>query len=137
LGTSFNVNAYGGERITTSLVEGTVVAIAEGHKSVTLKPGYQAVFSTVRGFDQQPFDEGLVLSWMDGVYNFHDTQLTDITEIISNWYNIQVVIENPKRATENFTGSLNKKKPLKVFLDHLNLSSGVEARFSDGKLYLR
>ena len=134
LGTSFNINTYAADCSVTSLVEGAVINRDEHGGEVALRPGTQAVYSADRHFSTQPFDETEVLSWMKGVYYFHNTPLKDISKVISRWYNAEVYFKNTGMQSKTFSGQLDKAKTLQVFLDNLNLSEEMHAAFSDGKV---
>jgi len=134
LGTSFNINTYATDCSVTSLVEGAVVN-RDGHGSeVALRPGTQAVYSSEHRFSTQPFDETEVLSWMKGIYYFHNTPLKDISKVISRWYNADVYFNNANLQSKTFSGQLDKANTLQVFLDNLNLSEEMHAALSDGKV---
>jgi transmembrane sensor len=134
LGTSFNINTYATDCSVTSLVEGAVINRDAHGSEIALRPGTQAVYSSDRHFSTRPFDETEVLSWMKGIYYFHDTPLKDISKVISRWYNAEVYFKDTGMQSKTFSGQLDKAKTLQVFLDNLNLSEEMHAAFSDGKV---
>lgn len=139
LGTSFNVDSYDPEHAVTSLVEGAVLAREgkEKGRETTLKPGLQAVFSNAEGFKVQPFKSANVLSWMQGVYYFHDTPLRDISEVLHRWFEVKVVFDNPELADLPVTGDLEKTRPLQLFLSSLQATAGINAVLDQGVLHLK
>lgn len=137
LGTSFNINTYTPEVITTSLVEGSVSTNDYHKEKLLLKPGFQAIYTPAKGFVTQSFDESIELGWMKGVYYFHDTKLSDITQVLSRWFDVKVVFDNPLKARESFSGQLAKNKPLTVFLLNLKTSAEIETYFIDGTLHIK
>jgi ferric-dicitrate binding protein FerR (iron transport regulator) len=139
LGTSFNVDAYDTVHTVTSLVEGAVLTREgkERGRTTTLKPGLQAVYSDAEGFKIQPFKAANVLSWMQGVYYFHDTPLQDIAEVLHRWFEVKVVFDNPELADLPVTGDLEKGRPLQLFLSSLQTTAGINAVLEQGVLHLK
>lgn len=136
LGTAFNINAFEAEKPVTSLVEGAVQAYV-GHAVVTLQPGYQAVYEGQK-FYTAPFDSTDVLSWMSGISYFHGVPLANISSILSRWFDIKVVFDDPQIAQQQFSGAVYKEKPLQVFLTNISISSGIQSYFgADGTLHLK
>jgi transmembrane sensor len=137
LGTQFNVNTYKPDITTTSLVEGSVTTNSVNSPKLLLYPGYQAVYATGRGFSTQPFDADTELAWMRDIYYFHDTKLQDIGEVLSRWFDVKVVFDDPAKAHEAFTGAIQKNKPVEVFIQNIKTSAGVKTSFADGVLHIK
>ncbi len=135
LGTSFNINSYGLE-VITSLVEGAVVNNA-AQQSVLMKPGTQATYSSTSGFTQKPFEADRVLSWMQGIYYFDDIPLANMTAVIKRWFNVNLVVDNPKISNLTFTGAIEKNKSLDSFISNLEATSGIKAYLKNGELHLK
>lgn len=136
-GTQFNVNTYNRNAIQTSLVEGAVIAKSAGNRQVHLKPGFEVVYDAQKGFRTAAFDEADVLSWMKGVYYFHNTPLVELAKVLSRWYGIEVHFENAALQNKTFSGELVKQQPLQVFFDHLQLSADVRSLRKDQVVYLK
>lgn len=134
-GTEFNVNAYEADKTETSLVEGAVVAKSPGSKPVGIKPGFEAVFTPQQGFSIETFDESEVLSWMKGVYYFHNTSLQDLSKVLSRWYDVEVHFENIALMHKTFSGELVKHQSLQWFLDNLKISAEVSSYIKNGVVY--
>jgi transmembrane sensor len=137
LGTQFNVNTYKPDITTTSLVEGSVTTNSVNSPKLLLYPGYQAVYATGKGFSTQPFEADVELAWMRDIYYFHDTKLQDIGEVLSRWFDVKVVFDDPAKAHEAFTGAIQKNKPVEVFIQNIKTSAGVKTSFADGVLHIK
>lgn len=135
LGTSFNINAYEPANVTTSLVDGAVVSSRKDVK-VKLSPGYQSVYEDGK-FITTSFDTYNTLSWMDGTSHFRDEKLSSIAVIISRWFEVPVIFDNPALANETLSGAIDKRKPLEVFLTNISISSGVQSYYKDNVLHLK
>ncbi|GAA3979928.1 FecR family protein [Mucilaginibacter dorajii] len=137
LGTRFNVNTYKTDITTTSLVEGSVTTNSVNSPKLLLYPGYQAVYATGKGFSTQSFDADVELAWMHDIYYFHDTKLQDIGEVLSRWFDVKVVFDDPAKAREEFSGAIQKNRPVEVFIQNIKTSAGVKTSFADGVLHIK
>ena len=136
LGTSFNVNTYEPGKTRTSLVEGSVKAMAGG-KEVVLKPSEEAITQTGQPITVQGFDKSRSLSWIDGVYLFESARLNVIAGVVDRWYDIKIVFDNPAIANYKFDGRLDKARPLEEFLAVLKIAKGVNYKFEGSILHLQ
>jgi transmembrane sensor len=137
LGTQFNVNTYKPDVTTTSLVEGSVTTNSANSPKLLLHPGYQAVYAPGKGFLTQPFEADVELAWMHDIYYFHDTRLQDISEVLSRWFDVKVVFDDPAKAHESFSGAIQKNKAIEVFIQNIRASAGVKTSFADGVLHIK
>jgi ferric-dicitrate binding protein FerR (iron transport regulator) len=123
LGTEFNVNTYDQTQIKIALVKGAV-KVKTGKDSLLLKPGYQ-VTSDRTGMQAALFDEDDVLSWRKGIYNFYNTPFSVAANVISRWYGIELIIDDPSIRNRPFTGVIDRNKPVKTFLDNMQATNGL------------
>ena len=136
-GTQFNVNTYNPDNIQTALVEGAVIAKTAGNRQVALKPGFAVSYNAQNGFRTAAFDEADVLSWMKGVYYFHNAPLQELAKVLARWYGVEVRFENAALQKKTFTGELVRQQPLHVFFDHLQLSADVYSFVKGQVVYLK
>jgi len=135
LGTDFNVNSYSPGNVKVSLVKGAV-RVSNTKDSTTLKPGYEAA-SNGQGMQVTPFDEEEVLSWQQGVYNFYNTPFSEAASVISRWYGINFIIDDPALNNRRFTGVINRNKPLHVFLDNMKATSGLHYYIEGESIHIK
>jgi len=135
LGTSFNVNSYEEGKVRTALVEGRVLTEGSDGSSVMLRPGYAAEYQPAKGFASSTFDEEEELSWINGIYYFHDMPVARLTNLASRCYGINIVIDKQKLAGMSITGLLDRNK-LADFLNDLETTAHVKYHYSGNKLYL-
>ena len=130
LGTEFNVNTYdpGTEKI--ALVEGSVNLKAPTQE-ITIKPGYQAIYTGSGGWSQETFDAEKVLGWRKGVFYFYDASLEDICRALTRWYGVTVIIDDTTIKTRRFAGLVDKKQPIEVFLDNLKAITAIDYYFEE------
>jgi ferric-dicitrate binding protein FerR (iron transport regulator) len=136
LGTSFNINTYEAGNVKTALVEGKVATKSNDGKSVELRPGYAANYEVTKGFVSGLFDEDEVLSWINGVYYFHNIPVADLAVVASRCYGIKIVFNKNDFAGRSVTGLLDKNK-LTDFLSDLKTTARVDYYYSGNELYLK
>ncbi|WP_343303698.1 FecR family protein [Chitinophaga niabensis] len=136
LGTSFNVNTYEPGKTTTSLVEGSIKAVAGG-KEVLLQPNQEASWKTGEPIVVQRFEASRALSWMDGVYFFEGANMKEIADVVDRWYDVKMVYDNPAIAEYKFDVKLDKSRPLEELLAVLKIAKGVNYRFEGNILHLQ
>lgn len=134
LGTEFNVNAYHEDKVGTALVKGSVLLRDRKGTGLTIRPGVEAVYTGPQGFRTGIFDPSERLSWMRGVYYFHNTSLKELMEVISRWYDVEVSCENSSLLRKTYSGKLEKNKGIRTFLEDFNLSSDGHAIINDGRI---
>lgn len=125
LGTSFNVISYANENQTeVILVEGKVKLSTENERVRkdygTLSPGQKAIYyENSPKVSVQDVDVDKYIAWRDGDIIFRDDNMEDVVKRLSRWFNVEIIIEDPKikeyayRATfrnENLTQVLNLLK---------------------------
>ena len=103
LGTEFNLRAYDGSPVTTTLVKGCV-QVWGASDSVLLSPGQQAIgVPGTRDIEVLDVDVAPYVAWHEGKFHFVHTPLRDIMEELAHWYDVEVVFENPVVREECFT----------------------------------
>ena len=116
LGTSFNVNAYEEQHSKVALVSGSV-SFKAGADAVLLQPGMLAT-TLNENISVAPFDKNFELSWREGVFYIKSQRMEDVAKVLSRWYGKKVVIDNAALADKIFTGKVNRKDPITIFLDN-------------------
>jgi len=135
LGTSFNVNTYEAGNVRTALVEGKVSTEGDDGRSLTLRPGNAAEYHRAKGFSSLAFDEEDELSWMSGIYYFHDMPVKDLIHIASRCYGIEISFDKDKFSGRSLTGLLDRSK-LPEFLNDLATTAQIQYHYSGNILYL-
>lgn len=124
LGTSFNVKAYAGERVSkTSLLTGKVEVESEKTKKrLGLRPNQQLVFdSTTKAMQVREVDAESSIEWKNNLFSFHNITLREIMQEVERWYDVQIDIDNwPK---DKFYGEVTREAPLSEILNMIEKSS--------------
>lgn len=136
LGTSFNVNAYRATQVITSLVQGKV-AVQSGTGKLLLDPGKEVVVATGEPLVMRDFDQQTTLAWRQGEHYFRDASIREIGEMMSRWYDVDLVIDNPEAGNMRLRGKLYRHRPLQNFLDQLNSLGLVQFYWKNNVLHCK
>lgn len=124
LGTHFNVKAYGENRTTTTLMEGSV-EVATEHRAYTLKPGQSSVVTWGgENIKVGPAQMDKVNAWRDSEFAFFDAGLDQIGNELSRWYGVEVQVVTRGKGY-GFTGAISKKRSLEEVLEILNRTGQI------------
>lgn len=120
LGTEFNIKAYAEEpKVYTTLVEGKVQVRTNAGEYI-LSPGQQSILSVGAGrlavSEVEVFRE---VSWKEGAFRFKDKNLKDIMQVLSRWYDMEVVFGSKDLEKKTFTGTLYKDQSIGEILGFL------------------
>jgi len=134
LGTSFDVNTYTEGKVRTALVEGKVLAKNKDGRTVALTPGNAADYDAANGFITGKFDVDDELSWLNGVYYFHDMPIADLGRLASRCFGVHIIIDKDRLAGKSVTGLLDTGKLLE-FLKDLETTAHINCRYAGNDLY--
>jgi ferric-dicitrate binding protein FerR (iron transport regulator) len=144
LGTHFNINAYDGdEDIKTTLLEGSVKVSATSNASLTagnsqlLSPGQQAQLKK-NGDIQVTNDINVndIIAWKKGELIFKNNTMAEAAQIIERWYNVHVVIKNPKIATCRVSVSFLKGETIQQVMDVIGAYNDFTWQMKNGTITL-
>lgn len=135
LGTSFGVQAYG-EEVLTTLVSGRVrFTNKAGHKT-ELKAGEQAVATANGEVTKREVRVEEYVGWKDGWYIFREQRLEDVMTTLNRWYGTNVFYQNPRVKDIRFTGNLKRYESVKTFLEVLAASEDVHYKLNGETIIL-
>lgn len=130
LGTEFNVKAYRGNDVLTTLATGRV-SVAVGTDSLVLNPGQLCEMKdntlTVREADLVS-----VLAWKNGEFVFKDVTLEEMMNELSRWYDMEVEYEAEDLKTDRYYIYVERSKTLEEVLDKVALTGKIKYKI-DGK----
>jgi len=137
LGTEFNIKSYDKESTFISLVKGSVsVENAKGERIILL-PGESVVAANRNSpLQKERFDETVVLGWMQGLYYFRNEKLQQIAIVSERWFDVHVQLKDPSLAALNFTGAMDRNKPVSTFFNMLASSGDIRYEMKDGKVII-
>lgn len=127
LGTHFNVMAYEDERtMKTTLLEGAVKITSDNAMNV-LKPGEQAIVNRKNVMRiVNDVDVNKEIAWVDGLFQFNNTDVESIMRQAARWYDLNVHYEG-EVGGKSFTGKIPRSVDVSEFLEMLTYA-GVRFR---------
>lgn len=131
LGTEFNIKAYNNEdEIATTLVNGSV-EINNGKVKKTIKPNQQSVINSKNPdlIKILEIDAAQETSWVKGIFSFNEETLEEMMQVLSRWYNVDVVFETAERKSYVFTGVLERTKSINDVLKLIEGTSDDDIEF--------
>ncbi len=137
LGTKFNISAYEESMsILTTLVSGSVEVNCLGNKK-KLVPGYQSIVIKGRNdIEIKQVDTDSYTSWINGVFEFNNASLEQITNQLSRWYNVDFFFYEPRFRNFHFTGAAQKDKPIEFILEIIEDLAQVKFKVQDNKIII-
>jgi len=137
LGTEFNISTYDDDEfIATTLVEGSVEVNCLGSKA-KLSPGFQSVIK--RGDNHIEIievDTQLYTSWVNGVFEFENHTLEQITQQLSRWYDVDFFFTEKQFRNLRFTGAIKRDKSIDFALEMMEKIAQVKFAIKDDKIII-
>ncbi|SHM07268.1 FecR family protein [Flavobacterium saccharophilum] len=128
IGTQFNIKAYKDEDlIYTTLVEGKV-AVDIADKKEMLKPNQQLILN--KSNKNRVIAEVDVYSetaWKKGLFAFQSKTLKEIMQVLSRWYDVDVVFQDKRLENIEFKGVLNKNQNIEEILTLIKKTKFINA----------
>ena len=120
LGTEFNVKAYSNEdEVFTTLVEGKV-QINTPRAQYILKPQQQAILNdNTYALSIHTVNLKEEIGWINGEFIFRQKNLEQIMEVLSRWYDMEVIFENSELQDVKFVGRIQKDQEITEILDRI------------------
>ncbi len=135
-GTKFNVYHYSNElENAVTLVEGKVTVETNEDKFV-IKPGEQFVcnntISKIMKVDADKFT-----SWKDGVFEFNNLTLKEISFRIEKWYNVKFYFEKTRLEEMRFTGMVKKDRTIDYFISVLQKTTNLKFELKENSILVK
>jgi ferric-dicitrate binding protein FerR (iron transport regulator) len=105
LGTQFNVNARNDE-VSVALTSGKVqVTTGNDQKnSAYMVPGDKVHLNAGKStFVKEQIDTTMYSAWTKGEWNFKNSSLAEIAQLIKEYYNVEVIFANTKQMNQQMT----------------------------------
>jgi transmembrane sensor len=129
LGTHFNVNSYGDDKlIKITLEEGSV----EVNNEVKILPGEQARVNQNNDIEKLKVNIQTELAWKRGLFVFKNTPIKQVMLQISRWYNAD--IEFADNINPHFNTTISRDLPASKLLHLLEATGSVRFRLKGQKI---
>lgn len=129
-GTQFNVRNYPGERVTTTLVEGSV-QLERGKDVQKMYPGQQALLVDGQ-LVMKEVDVTDVIGWREGTFSFKEVRLEDIINELVRWYDFDVYYQNVEVKNYHFTAWFRRNVSIEEVIEVLEKTKKIKMKL-DGK----
>ncbi|GAA3928764.1 DUF4974 domain-containing protein [Chitinophaga oryziterrae] len=135
LGTHFNVSAYSGESVITTLAEGSV-ALLQPSSNLTqlLLPNQQSELLS-KGFKIKTVNAVDEIAWKDGMFIFRKTPIAEVLQQLCRWYNVEADFNNLPDTKLN--ADLSRSATLQDILNVINFTNssneGIKIELKDGR----
>ncbi|MDR1882106.1 MAG: DUF4974 domain-containing protein [Prevotella sp.] len=127
LGTQFNVQSYSNDPcIKTTLIKGKVaISPLDKVKITILNPNETAYFSKQTGEIYKEANENAMneIAWKEGKLIFENKPLAEITTDLSNYFNVQIKIDNQYLQTYKMTARFEQNENIEEILNILQASA--------------
>ncbi|WP_292271404.1 FecR domain-containing protein [Butyricimonas sp.] len=136
LGTHFNVASYEKGEVYTTLAEGRV-KVSHNGQSVILNPDEQAIIeSGTSGIGVREVDASLYTSWINGRYEFRDTELESIAAQLSRWYDVDIRFAAEGLKHKRFAGVIYRDEELGFTIKVIERVANVRFTREDNTIYI-
>lgn len=133
LGTRFNCKAYSNDpTIEVILEEGNIAFNILGdaaEKQLIMKPGDRVLYE--KKTNTAILKNGNInkyIAWHTGKLVFDNTPMTEVAQLLSRWYGVEVVVENAEIRNYRFTTTFENESLFQV-LELLELSSPIRIKY--------
>jgi len=138
LGTKFNMRTYRQSAASVVLVEGKVTVESKKSKTIqTIVPGQKAQLTSSGQFEVQHVDTYAYIQWKEGYFYFNNVPLVEIMQELGRWYNVDIVIENPRMMHTRLHFVADRSQGLSEALQNLNTIGDVHASMNGNKVIIR
>ena len=125
LGTHFNVSAYNGEPVFTTLAEGSV-QVNSGDQSVRLRPNEQAIVEKDdHSIHTQEVEAVRYIAWVNGRFVFRNTPLEDVVKQMERWYDVNIQFAADSLAAKRMAGVVYRNERLEFAIRTIERVTGV------------
>lgn len=138
LGTKFNIRTYNQSDANVVLVEGKVALQSKKSKTMrTIVPGQKAEFTSSGKFVVRHVDTYAYIQWKEGYFYFNNVPLVEIMQELGRWYNVDIVIENPKMMHIRLHFVADRSQGISEALQNLNTIGDVHASINGNRVIIK
>ena len=132
LGTRFNCKAYSNDPTIEVILEEGKIALQYGNageKDSFMKPGDRLVYekkSNTAILENENISK--YIAWHTGKLVFDNTPMTEVAQLLSRWYGVDVNVENDEIRNYRFTTTFENESLFQV-IELLGLSSPIQIKY--------
>ena len=124
-------------RTEVVLVKGSVGVTPEGQAERMIVPGEQATFGENTGINLRNVDVTPYVAWNTGTFVFNDMPLSNLMEVLSKWYNMEVVYEDSTLQGLTFSGEFDRYGGVEPIVKGLNTAMGLDVSVKGNRMIIK
>lgn len=141
LGTKFNISSYKENQfIYTTLVNGSIEVFIKNKPEIRqiLTPYEQSTIDkTGEKITKRTVDPYQYIAWKEGRFVFQDQTLDEIMNILSKWYDVEVVFAREDLRNIHFTGNLKRYEDFDEVLNKIRKTNEVDFTIENKKITIK
>ncbi|MDR3245609.1 MAG: DUF4974 domain-containing protein [Prevotellaceae bacterium] len=134
LGTLFNIEAYAGEPVVTTLVTGKIEVSSRG-QSMTIEPDRQVTISAGQ-FDIKSVYANEFTEWTKGIFHFTKTPLSMIMSKLARWYDVEVIYSAQPVKNIKFSLEIKRYDNISSILSKIEKTGSVKFKIDGKKVFV-
>lgn len=124
-------------RTEVVLVKGSVGVTPNGQNERMIVPGEQATFGENTGINLRNVDVTPYVAWNTGTFVFNDMPLSKLMEVLSRWYNMEVVYEDSTLQGLTFSGEFDRYGGVEPIVKGLNTAMGLNVSVKGNRMIIK
>lgn len=136
-GTSFNVNTYVEGTTKVVLVEGDISVLPNQGGEYRIRPGELAILQANREVRINEVNIEPYVAWNNGRFVFDNCSLESLMNVISRWYNKDVVYESEDIKKIRFTGDIDRYGSIVPILKAIQRVTHLKMEVQGGDIFIR
>ncbi|MGE4587719.1 MAG: FecR family protein [Mangrovibacterium sp.] len=136
-GTRFNASNYKDDPYVEVYLERGAVRLFEGNYAeaedfIQIEPGQLAHYQKgSQNYKIEKVNGQKYTSWIRGILMFRDDQMSDVFRCMERWYNVKIVVENPRINNYRYTATI-KSESLEKILQLIEYTSHLDCDLIQG-----
>ena len=132
LGTAFDIDAYGNNKLNVTVARGKVAVLEGSNKLSTLTPNHRLTYN----YQNKKAEEFIVnaseaIGWTEGNLILNNLNMQEAAKIMERWYNVKISIGAVENNQTRFSVSFLKKESLEKALNVLSRLNSFHYTISD------
>ncbi|HZL11728.1 MAG TPA: FecR domain-containing protein [Prolixibacteraceae bacterium] len=110
-GTHFNINAYSADSYFEATLMAGKISLKKNNQTLRMNPGEQVQYDTqLEKISQRIVDPTNASAWIEGKLIFNDEKLSTAIKKLARWYNVEIIVSEPKLNDYLLTGTIHDEK---------------------------
>ncbi|HPQ35391.1 MAG TPA: DUF4974 domain-containing protein [Tenuifilaceae bacterium] len=137
IGTSFNIKAFDSDTIVEVFVKtGEVMFFTKENEGISLKEGETGIYSkNSRTFKKKSQEEGNTISYVNRIFVFQNTRLSEAIQQLSNVYGVDIALQNDSLRDCTITVTFENEE-INIVLSIIAETLNLQLREADNKFII-